>query len=92
MVFTSTVALLFFVNPFFAFVIGFIACMSGKKAAGNPVVVFLCVFIMSILVMTTVQRMTMAPELYGYAAFNSFIGLAGFALGLVAKKTVHTED
>ncbi|WP_026689147.1 hypothetical protein [Alteribacter aurantiacus] len=84
--------LVFIVNPFFALVVGFVACMSGKKGISNPVVAFLAVFALSLLTMTTVQRMTLAPELYGFAAFHSFIGLLGFALGLMAKKTIHTED
>ncbi|PYZ98737.1 hypothetical protein CR205_09225 [Alteribacter lacisalsi] len=86
------IVLLFVVNPLFALLAGSLASTAGIKYRLNPVITFTAVFAVSILVMTTVQRFTLEPPLYGYAAFYSFISLLGYAFGRTIQQAIHREE
>ncbi|WP_096434511.1 hypothetical protein [Alteribacter populi] len=90
--YSPPVVLLYVVNPFFAILLGIVSGIFGKKVNANAVVTFLAVYVFSMVIMVTVQRMSFEPSLFGYALFNSVLSLMGFWLGSVAKKLVLDEE
>ncbi|TMW73907.1 hypothetical protein [Alteribacter natronophilus] len=88
----TEIVLLFVVNPLFALLAGIFASTAGRRYRLNPVMTFLAVFAAGTALMITVQRFTLEPPIYGYAAFYSFLSLLGFAFGKAIQNAIHREE